>query len=128
MVRRPGGIFACITLPLAFNGTVIAGVIFLIAWGEFLYATGFLVDPRQYRLLVLIAAQIGQYGHNWPALMSIAVATGLPTLLIFLMSCTRLREGLALACIRQDGATLARTINCRLRTGWCTTSPDRRAH
>ena len=67
---------------------------------EFLYATSFLVDPQQYPLSVLIAAQIGQYGNNWPALMSIAVATGLPILVIFLVSYRRLREGLALGPIR----------------------------
>jgi multiple sugar transport system permease protein len=59
---------------------------FLIAWGEFLYATSFLVDPQQYPLSVLIAAHIGQYGNNWPALMSIALATALPILAIFLVS------------------------------------------
>ncbi|HEY1293935.1 MAG TPA: carbohydrate ABC transporter permease [Chloroflexota bacterium] len=90
-----------IALPPAFNGTVTAGIIiFLIAWGEFLYATSFLVDPQQDPLSVLIAAQIGQYGNNWPALMSIAVATGLPILVIFLVSYRRLREGLALGSIR----------------------------
>ncbi|MBV8713763.1 MAG: carbohydrate ABC transporter permease [Chloroflexi bacterium] len=94
-------VFVRIALPLAFNGTVTAGIIiFLIAWGEFLYATSFLVDPQQYPLSVLIAAQIGQYGNNWPALMSIAVATGLPILVIFLVSYRRLREGLALGSIR----------------------------
>jgi multiple sugar transport system permease protein len=97
----PWRVFARIALPLAFNGTVTAGIIiFLIAWGEFLYATSFLVDPQQYPLSVLIAAQIGQYGNNWPALMSIAVAAGLPILLIFVFSYRRLREGLALGSIR----------------------------
>lgn len=97
----PWRVFAQIALPLAFNGTVTGGIIiFLIAWGEFLYATSFLVDPQQYPLSVLIAAQIGQYGNNWPALMAIAAATGLPILLIFLFSYRRLREGLALGSIR----------------------------
>jgi multiple sugar transport system permease protein len=97
----PLRVFAGIALPLAFNGTVTAGIIiFLIAWGEFLYATSFLVDPQQYPLSVLIAAQLGQYGNNWPALMSIAVAAGLPILVIFLFSYRRLREGLALGSIR----------------------------
>jgi multiple sugar transport system permease protein len=94
-------VFARIALPLALNGTVTAGtIIFLIAWGEFLYAISFLVDPQQYPLSVLIASQLGQYGNNWPALMSIAVATGLPILAIFVVSYRRLREGLALGSIR----------------------------
>jgi len=94
-------VFARIVLPMAVNGTVTAGIIiFLIAWGEFLYAISFLVDPQQYPLSVLIASQIGQYGNNWPALMSIAVAAGLPILLIFLVSYRRLREGIALGSVR----------------------------
>jgi multiple sugar transport system permease protein len=97
----PWRIFGRIALPLALNGTVTAGIIiFLIAWGEFLYAISFLVDPTQYPLSVLIASQLGQYGNNWPALMSIAVATGLPILIIFLVSYRRLREGLALGSAR----------------------------
>jgi multiple sugar transport system permease protein len=94
-------VFARIALPLALNGTATAGIIiFLIAWGEFLYAISFLVDPQQYPLSVLIASQLGQYGNNWPALMAIAVAAGLPILVIFLISYRRLREGLALGSIR----------------------------
>lgn len=94
-------VFSQIVLPLALNGTVTAGIImFLIAWGEFLYAISFLVDPTQYPLSVLIASQLGQYGNNWPALMSIAVAAGLPILVIFLVSYRRLREGLALGSAR----------------------------
>jgi multiple sugar transport system permease protein len=97
----PWRVFARIALPLALNGTATAGIIiFLIAWGEFLYAISFLVDPQQYPLSVLIASQLGQYGNNWPALMSIAVATGLPILAIFLVSYRRLREGLALGSAR----------------------------
>ena len=94
-------VFIRIVLPMALNGTVTSGIIiFLIAWGEFLYAISFLVDPQQYPLSVLIASQIGQYGNNWPALMSIAVATGLPILCIFMISYRRLREGIALGSIR----------------------------
>jgi multiple sugar transport system permease protein len=94
-------VFSRIALPLALNGTATAGtIIFLISWGEFLYAISFLVDPTQYPLSVLIASQLGQYGNNWPALMSIAVATGLPILVIFLISYRRLREGLSLGGIR----------------------------
>ena len=97
----PWRVFARIALPLALNGTLTAGIIiFLIAWGEFLYAISFLVDPTQYPLSVLIASQLGQYGNNWPALMSIAVATGLPILVIFVVSYRRLREGLALGSAR----------------------------
>src|SRR5918911_1592089 len=97
----PWRVFARIALPLALNGTVTAGIIiFLIAWGEFLYAISFLVDPTQYPLSVLIASQLGQYGNNWPALIAIAVATGLPILVIFLISYRKLREGLALGSIR----------------------------
>jgi multiple sugar transport system permease protein len=97
----PWRVFSRIALPLALNGTATAGIIiFLIAWGEFLYAISFLVDPQQYPLSVLIASQLGQYGNNWPALMSIAVAAGLPILVIFVLSYRRLREGLALGSAR----------------------------
>ena len=68
--------------------------------GKGLFLVPAVVDPNQYALSVLIASQLGQYGNNWPALMSIAVATGLPILAIFLVSYRRLREGLALGSAR----------------------------
>jgi len=74
--------------------------VFLIAWGEFLYAISFLVDPNNYPLSVLIASQIGQYGSNWPALMAVAVAASLPILMIFLATYRLLRQGLAMGSIK----------------------------
>ena len=86
-----------VVVPLALPGILSAGMFaFTLSWGEFLYAISFLVDPQQYPLSVLIASQLGQYGNNWPALMAIAVAAGLPILVIFVLSYRRLREGLAL--------------------------------
>jgi multiple sugar transport system permease protein len=94
-------IFGQIALPLAANGVATAGtIIFLIAWGEFLYAISFLVDPNNYPLSVLIASQIGQYGNNWPALMAVGVAASLPILVIFLATYRLLQQGLAMGSIK----------------------------
>jgi multiple sugar transport system permease protein len=94
-------VFGQIALPLAANGVATAAtIIFLIAWGEFLYAISFLVDPNNYPLSVLIASQIGQYGNNWPALMAVGVAASLPILVIFLATYRLLQQGLAMGSIK----------------------------
>jgi multiple sugar transport system permease protein len=94
-------VFGQIVLPLTLNGVATAAtIIFLIAWGEFLYAISFLVDPNNYPLSVLIASQIGQYGSNWPALMAVAVAASLPILVIFLATYRLLNQGLAMGSIK----------------------------
>jgi multiple sugar transport system permease protein len=94
-------VFLQIVLPLTLNGVATAGtIVFLIVWGEFLYAISFLVDPNNYPLSVLIASQIGQYGSNWPALMAVAVAASLPILVIFLATYRWLQQGLAMGSIK----------------------------
>lgn len=90
-------VFGQIVLPLTLNGVATAAtIIFVIAWGEFLYGISLLVDPTQYPLSVLIASQIGQYGTDWPAMMALAVSASLPILVVFLFTYRLLREGLAL--------------------------------
>jgi len=94
-------VFVQIVLPLTLNGIATAAtIVFLITWGEFLYAISFLVDPNNYPLSVLIASQIGQYGSNWPALMAVAVAASLPILVIFLATYRLLQQGLAMGSIK----------------------------
>lgn len=90
-------VFGEIVLPLAMNGAATAAtVIFLISWGEFLYAISFLVDPTQYTISVLIASQVGQYGIEWPLLMAVAVMASLPILVVFAFTYRLLKQGLAL--------------------------------
>jgi multiple sugar transport system permease protein len=90
-------VFGQIVLPLAMNGAATAAtVIFLISWGEFLYAISFLVDPTQYTISVLIASQVGQYGIEWPLLMAVAVMASLPILVVFAFTYRLLKQGLAL--------------------------------
>ncbi|BDZ47469.1 carbohydrate ABC transporter permease [Naasia aerilata] len=93
--------FRSVALPLATNGIATAGTfVFLIAWGEFLYAVNFFISPEKYPLSAILAQQVSVYGINWPGLMAVAVVTSLPILLLFVFTYRFLREGLTMGAVK----------------------------
>lgn len=94
-------VFGRIALPMARNGIATSGlIVFLIAWGDFLFAITFLSDPSKYPLGAIFANQVSQYGVNWSNLMAIATVTSLPVLIIFVAGYRLLRAGLRVGAIR----------------------------
>jgi multiple sugar transport system permease protein len=90
-----------VVLPLARNGAMTVGtLVFILSWGEFLYAINFLLNPTDYPLSVLMVEQISGYGINWGALMALAVVTSLPILVVFVFTYRRLREGLSVGAVK----------------------------
>jgi multiple sugar transport system permease protein len=89
--------FIAVSLPLARNGVVTVGIlVFMIAWGEFLYAITLLNDPGSYPLTGLLAFQVTQFGIVWDRLFALAVLSSLPLMVTFLVARRRLAEGLSL--------------------------------
>ena len=93
--------FRSIVLPVARNGVATAAtLVFLLAWGEFLYAVNFLLSPGKYPLSALLAQQVSAFGINWPGLMALAVITSIPILVLFTCTYRLLREGLTLGAVK----------------------------
>lgn len=93
--------FRSIVLPVARNGIATAAtLVFLLSWGEFLYAVNFLLSPGKYPLSALLAQQVSAFGINWPGLMALAVITSIPILVLFASSYRLLREGLTLGAVK----------------------------
>jgi multiple sugar transport system permease protein len=93
--------FVSIVLPVARNGVFTVGtLIFLLAWGEFLYAVNFFLTPGQYPLSALLAQQVSAFGINWPGLMALAVMTSIPILLVFAGTYRLLRDGLTVGAVK----------------------------
>lgn len=93
--------FRSIELPLASNGLATAGtLVFIICWGEFLYAVNFFLSPEKYPLSALLAQQVSAYGINWPGLMALAVITSIPILLLFVFTYRFLKEGLTVGAVK----------------------------
>lgn len=93
--------FSSIMLPMARNGIATTGtLVFLLAWGEFLYAVNFFLTPINYPLSALLASQVSAFGINWPGLMALAVITSLPILVLFFFTYRLLREGLTLGAVK----------------------------
>jgi multiple sugar transport system permease protein len=94
-------VFVSIYLPLARNGLLTVGtLVWVIAWGEFLYAITFLTESSKYPVSGLMAAQITQYGIQWNNLMAISMLVTLPVLIAFMLTQRYLREGLSLGAVK----------------------------
>ncbi|WP_382308154.1 carbohydrate ABC transporter permease [Herbiconiux sp. UC225_62] len=93
--------FFSVVLPVARNGVATTGtLVFLLSWGEFLYAVNFLLSPGSYPLSALLAQQVSAFGINWPGLMALAVITSIPILVLFALTYRLLREGLTLGAVK----------------------------
>jgi multiple sugar transport system permease protein len=89
--------FGQVVFPLVRNGvSLIAVLLFIGAWGEFLYPITFLNDKALFPLSVTIVQQQGVYGTHWNNLMALALVSAIPTIIIFIFVARRLTSGLAL--------------------------------
>ena len=94
-------VFLSIVLPIARNGIATSGtLVFLLSWGEFLYAVNFLLTPGKYPLSALLAQQVSAFGINWPGLMALAVITSIPILVVFVSTYRLLRDGLTVGAVK----------------------------
>jgi multiple sugar transport system permease protein len=94
-------VFLSVMLPIARNGVATTGtLVFLMSWGEFLYAVNFFLSPGNYPLSALLAQQVSAFGINWPGLMALAVITSVPILILFTFTYRLLREGLTLGAVK----------------------------
>lgn len=93
--------FWSVVLPVARNGAFTVGtLVFLLAWGEFLYAVNFFLSPGSYPLSALLAQQVSAFGIDWPGLMALAVLTSIPILLVFTATYRLLRDGLTVGAVK----------------------------
>lgn len=94
-------VFRSIVLPVVRNGiATTATLVFLIVWGEFLYAVNFFLTPGNYPLSALLAQQVSSYGINWPGLMALGVITSIPILVLFVFTYRLLKEGLTVGAVK----------------------------
>lgn len=86
-----------VVAPLARNGAfVVAVMVFILTWGEFINAITFINEPALQPLSAVLSSQVTQFGVRWNNLMALAVITSLPLLFLYLLVHRRLEEGLAL--------------------------------
>lgn len=93
--------FRLITVPMLVNGiATVMSVVFIAAWGEFVYAINFLPEGTNLPVSGLLAQQNTTYAANWNSLMALAVLTSLPLLIVFILSQKRLINGLSLGAVK----------------------------
>jgi multiple sugar transport system permease protein len=93
--------FWSVVLPVARNGAATTGtLVFLLSWGEFLYAVNFFLSPGTYPLSALLAQQVSAFGIDWPGLMALAVLTSIPVLIVYTLTYRLLRDGLTVGAVK----------------------------
>ncbi len=93
--------FTSVCVPIARNGAATVGtLVFMLSWGEFLYAINLIVTPNKYPLSALLAGEITSFSSNWPNLMALAVVTAVPILVLFVFTYRFLRSGLTLGAVK----------------------------
>lgn len=93
--------FRSLTVPLLTNGILtVVCIVFISAWGEFVYAINFLPQGVVLPVSGLLAQQNSTYSAEWNSLMALAVITSLPLLLLFVVSQRRLIAGLSLGAVK----------------------------
>jgi len=83
-----------VVFPLVRNGAfVVAVMVFILTWGEFINAITFISDPQLQPLSALLSSQVTQFGVRWNSLMALAVITSLPLVVLYLLVHRHLQEG-----------------------------------
>lgn len=93
--------FGRIVVPLLSNGIITVGaIVFIAAWGEFIYAINFLGSGSTLPVSGLLAQQISTYSVSWNRMMALAFLTSLPLVVLFLLVQKRLVRGLSVGAIK----------------------------
>ncbi|NGO43755.1 carbohydrate ABC transporter permease [Streptomyces ureilyticus] len=78
------GVLLRIVLPLMVPGLVaVAGLSFLIGWGEFVFGLTLAQEPGVQPVTVLLNSFVGQHGTSWGALMATATVICVPVVCVF---------------------------------------------
>lgn len=93
--------FRSIVVPLMANGIATVGaIVFILAWGEFIYATTLITNQANLPVSGLLAQQTSLYSVSWNRMMALALLTSLPLLIVFLVAKKRLVEGLSIGAVK----------------------------
>ena len=80
-------VFGSIVVPLLRNGiATVAAIVYIIAWGEFIFATTLINDQAGLPVSGLLAQQSNLYSVSWNRLMALALVTSLPLVVVFLVA------------------------------------------
>lgn len=94
-------VFMSIVVPLLRNGiATVAAIVFIIAWGEFIFATTLINDQAGLPVSGLLAQQSNLYSVSWNRLMALALLTSLPLVVVFLVAKRRLMDGLSVGAVK----------------------------
>ena len=76
--------FRKVILPLVRPGLAITALFsFMTAWNEFIMASTFMTEERQYTLPVLVQSSVGQFSADWGRFAAGALLTSLPVIILF---------------------------------------------
>jgi multiple sugar transport system permease protein len=78
--------FIKIIIPISYPGIIVAAVFnFLSGWSDLVYPLTFLTDQKKRPMITNIYTFIGEYGTRWNILLSFAVVSVLPVIVLFIL-------------------------------------------
>ncbi|PYG88722.1 multiple sugar transport system permease protein/raffinose/stachyose/melibiose transport system permease protein [Ruminiclostridium sufflavum DSM 19573] len=96
------GLFTTIIIPLTAPGLVATGLFsFITGWNEYLFASVFMKNYKNWTLPVGIASFQGQYTTNWATIMAGSVLITLPVVVLFLLLQKHLVSGMTAGAVKQ---------------------------
>lgn len=80
----PVGVLLRVVLPVMVPGLfAVAGLAFLIGWGEFVFGLTLASEPAVQPVTVLLNSFVGLHGTAWGALMATATLISIPVVCVF---------------------------------------------
>lgn len=95
-------LFSTIIVPLTAPGLVATGLFsFITGWNEYLFASVFMKNYKNWTLPVGIASFQGQYTTDWATIMAGSVLITLPVVILFLVLQKHLVSGMTAGAVKQ---------------------------
>ena len=93
--------FIRLMVPIAYPGIVVSVIFtFLSGWNDLIYPMTFYTDAYKRPLIANMYAYISEYGTQWNMLMTFAVISVLPVILLFFLTQRYIVGGIALGAVK----------------------------
>lgn len=93
--------FIRVILPISYPGIIVAAVFnFLSGWNDLIYPLTFLTDQKKRPMIANIYTFIGEYGTQWNMLLTFAVVSVLPVIILFFIMQKYIVSGVTMGSVK----------------------------
>ena len=93
--------FTRIIIPISYPGIIVAAVFnFLSGWNDLIYPLVFLTDQKKRPMIANIYTFVSEYGTRWNILLSFAVVSVIPVIILFILLQRYIVGGITLGSVK----------------------------